>query len=143
METGPFTWFTRSLAQTGFARAPLQLGEVREIGVARGTADYNNVHIKAPGVDFMETAYSLQPGESGVVMNQPQMSVFVIRLINSSPDEELLWGFFATTPLTDYEGAGKEESRYVIMRKWLEEIERNVGFQWVNRPGTFQLHDDE
>jgi len=143
VETGPFTWFTRSLAQTGYARAQLVFGEVREMGVPRGTADYNNVHIKAPGVNFMETAYSLQPGESGVAMNQPQMLVFVIRLVGSTPHEELLWSFFVTTPLMDYEGAGKEDSQREMMRKWLEEIERNVGFQWVNRPKSFQSRDEE
>jgi len=143
VETGPFSWFTRSMAQTGLARAPLQFGEVREAGVARGTADYNNVHIREPGVAFMETAYSLQLGESGIATNQPQLLVFVIRIIESSPDEELLWRFFVTAPLTDYYGAGKGESRNEIMRKRIEEIESNVGFQWVNRPGAFQLRDDE
>ena len=143
VETAPFSWYTRSLAQTGLARAPLQFGEIREMGVPPGTADYNNVHIKAPDVEFMEIAYSLQPGESGIAMNRPQTQMFVIRLIESTPDEELLWRFFVTASPADYFGAGKEDSQREIIRKWVEEIERNVGFQWINRPGSFQFRDDE
>jgi len=142
VETSSFTWFTQSMAQPGYRRAPLVFGEVAERGIPRGTADYANVHIKAPGADFMETAYSLQPGESGVAMNQPQMLVFVVRLVESSPDEELLWRYFITTPLSDYHGAGKEESQARMMRKWIDEIERNVGFQWVNRPSTSQFQEE-
>ncbi|MCL2305872.1 MAG: hypothetical protein FWC43_11065 [Planctomycetaceae bacterium] len=142
VETGPFTWFTRSLAQAGYGRAPLVFGEVREAGVALGTADYNNVHIKAPGAGFMEAAYSLQPNESAVAMNQPKSLVFVIRLVESSPDEESLWQFFVKEKSDEYLGAGKGESLDAMRTQWIEEIERNVGFQWVNRPQSFQEREE-
>ncbi len=137
VETSPFTWFTQSVAQFGRSRSQLLFGEVCERGVPNGTADYANRYIKAPGADFMETAYSLEIGESGVAMNQPQMLAFVIRLADSTPKDEELWRFFVTTPPNVYLQAGKPEVQNEIMQQWVAEIEKNVGFKWVNRPQAF------
>ncbi len=139
VETDRFSWFTQSLARTGYARSELRFGEVREQGVPLGDADFANTLIKAPGQEFMETAYSLSVGESGVAINQPQTVAFVIRLKETAPSEELLWRFFINAPLSDYQGAGMMEDRQELIRAWLGQIESRVGFKWINRPQPLEM----
>ncbi len=143
VETDRFSWFTQSLARTGYARSELRFGEVREQGVAPGDADFANTLIKAPGQEFMETAYSLSVGESGVAINQPQTTVYVIRLKETAPSEELLWRFFVNAPLNDYAGAGMMEDRQELVRAWLEQIESRVGFKWINRPQAPEMRGQD
>ena len=134
VDTERFSWFAQSYAAAGYGRADITFGEVCERGVPKGSADFGNKLIQAPGSPFMETAYSLQVGETGVAFNQPEMVAFVIRVTESAPADDLLWRFFAVASPGDYLGAGKDNSQREQYMAWIKQIEKSVGFEWVNRP---------
>ena len=139
VETEPFTWKTygyrhlMAYYQTG--RMPeLDFGEVRESGVAVGDAYFDNRVIDIPGTEFMETVYSLQVGEMGVVFNQPQTFAYVVRVTSSSPSTDALWERFQTAQSWEYLGAGRYEMERMMSEAWLDEIRAKTGFRWVNKP---------
>jgi hypothetical protein len=141
-ETEPFTWKTYGSINPIMAvlqRVPPFLGEVREKGVVAGNAVIDNTVIVAPGSDFMKTVYSLQIGETGVVFNQPQSVAYIVRLISSSPNDEVLWEQYQTT----YEGislsAGQQEMMSSAYEAWLDGIREKTGFRWVNKPDAREV----
>ncbi|MGL6225075.1 MAG: hypothetical protein ACRC10_00430 [Thermoguttaceae bacterium] len=136
VETERFSWYTQSAANAGYARSQLLFGEVCEVGVPVGDADFENKFIKAPGNQFMQVAYSLEVNDCGAALNQPENTAYVIRLTESAPSEDLLWKFFSTTPLRDYEGAGVWATRQEDYRAWVSAVESRIGFMWILRPNT-------
>ncbi|MDR2757007.1 MAG: hypothetical protein LBC20_15025, partial [Planctomycetaceae bacterium] len=142
VETEPFTYksYGESMYAAFFAMRgiPPQLGEVREKGVAVGDSEIDNRWIVAPGVEFMETTSSLAVSETGVVFNQPQTVVYVIRIIGSSPSEEVLWEQFQNASIMEYYLAGQPEAIAEARKAWLNKIYEKVGFKWVQKPETLQ-----
>lgn len=136
VETERFSWYTQSAANAGYARSQLLFGEVCEMGVPTGEADFENKVIKAPGNQFMQIAYSLEVNDCGAALNQPENTAYVIRLTESAPSEDLLWKFFSTTPFRDYEGAGVWTTRQEDYRAWVKAVESRIGFKWILRPNT-------
>lgn len=137
-ETEPFTYksYGASIyAMFGAMRGiPPRLGEVCEKGVAVGDSEIDNKWVVAPGVEFMEMASSLAVGETGVVFNQPQTVVYVIRVIGNSPSEEVLWERFQNASLMEYYLAGQPETIADARKAWLNKIYEEVGFKWIQKP---------
>ena len=147
VETEPFTWRTYGTMNFFTAvmqRIPPMLGEVREKGVADGNSELDNTLIAAPGSDFMETVYSLQIGETGVVLNQPQTVAYIVRITSSSPSTEALWERFQSAHMLEYIYAGQPEMVMAAREAWLDEIRAKTGFRWVNKPDTreMEMYDD-
>ena len=147
VETEPFTWRTYGTMNFFTAvmqRMPPMLGEVREKGVAEGDSELDNTLIAAPGSDFMETVYSLQIGETGVVFNQPQTVAYIVRITSSSPSTESLWERFQSAHMLEYLYAGQPEMVMAAREAWLDEIRNKTGFRWVNKPDAreIEMHDD-
>jgi len=141
VETEPFTWMTYGegippIMAAMYQLPPPRLNTVRERGVVVGNEEYDNQWIKAPGWDFMETVYSLPIGESGVVFNQPQTCVYIVRVTSSSPSDESLWDQFQMTPIRAYFPAGRQEMVSSSFEAWLEDIREKTGFRWINKPST-------
>ena len=143
VETEPFSW------KIYYPQVGLISGEVREKGVVAGNAVVDNQVIIAPGSDFMETVYSLQIGEIGVVFNLPRNRAYIVRITSSSPSDEALWErfqVFGTLPGMEnmYLGAGRPELMSAAYEAWLEEIRSKTGFRWVNKPDTHEveMYDD-
>jgi hypothetical protein len=128
VETQPFTWFHPFSA---LMQNPMP-GDIREKGVT-GEASIDNKYIIAPGSAFMEAVYALQVGEVGIAVNQPQSAVYVVRIINSSPSEEALREKFQSTNPSYYMIAGSPELGQAF-EAWLEDIQNESGFRWVNKP---------
>jgi hypothetical protein len=137
VDTEPFTWMTYGGLHPITAvmqRVPPVLGEIRERGVVAGNSEFDNQLIVAPGWNFMETVYSLPVGETGVVFNQPQSAVYVVRVTSSSPSEDVLWEQFQTSFVLVYLYAGRPEMMATSFEAWLDEIRNKTGFRWVNKP---------
>ncbi|MCL2709728.1 MAG: hypothetical protein FWE95_02510 [Planctomycetaceae bacterium] len=138
-DTEPFSWMTPGGWDfdpvTGrVGQKPPSFGTVAERGVEPWNAEFGNRVLVAPGWDFMETVYSLQVGETGVVFNQPQTVAYVVRVTSSSPSTDVLWEQFQTTPVSMYYAAGAQEMMISSREAWLDEIRDKAGFRWVNRP---------
>ena len=116
-------------------RLPVPMvSEVREKEVPVGEAEMRNRVIAAPGADFMETVFSLQVGEIGVVFNQPQSAAYIVRVTGSSPSTEALWEQFQTMDIRIYLNAGFMEMTSSAFEAWLAEIQKKTGFRWINKP---------
>lgn len=139
VETEPFTWWTYghgidpSLAAFREG-ANVQLDFVREKGVAVGNAEIDNKTIFAAGSDFMETTYGLQIGEVAAAFNQPQTMVYIVRVTRSTPSEDALWSMFQTANFYVYASPSMQTERGRAYRVWLEKIQEETGFQWVQKP---------
>lgn len=145
VETERFSWLRQTFASFGTSDdTPYPLGTVNEKGAEVSLfGDAKNRVLVAPGEGFMETAYSLQIGESGVAMNQPETVVYVIRVLDSSPSENILWEPFTGSARTyNFEKAGLRTARQKAVRSWVESIEKAVGFRWENRPQSFLQTED-
>ena len=137
VETEPFSWKTYGGLHPITAvmrRIPPVLGEVREKGIISGNSEMDNQIIVAPGSDFMETVYSLQVGETGMVFNQPQSAAYIVRVTSSSPSEDVLWEQFQRSFVLEYLYAGQPEMMASAFEAWLNEIQEKTGFRWVNKP---------
>ena len=138
VETEPFTWksYGESMLAAFFAMRgiPPRLGEVREQGVAVGDSEIDNRLIVAPGERFMETAYGLGVGDIGLAMNQPETVIYIIRVTGSSPSDDVLRDRFQSAPVAEYRLAGLPEQIMEAREAWLQQIQDEVGFKWINKP---------
>jgi hypothetical protein len=138
VETEAFAWKTYGNAtetmEAQMYGVPPRIGEVREKGVAEGTALFDNTAIKMAGTDFMRAAYSLQIGETGYALDQSETVVYLIRCIGSTPSDDVLLEKFHNARLSDYAQAGMSEYRYSIYQSWLKQIESECDFKWIRKP---------
>ena len=137
VETEPFTWKTYGdlhPLMAAYQGLSPELAEVRERGVAPNNSIIDNKIIVAPGSDFMETVFSLQIGETGVVFNQPQSVAYIVRVTSSAPSTDSLWEQFQRAHILEYRNAGQREMITDAYEAWLEDIRSKTGFRWVNKP---------
>jgi hypothetical protein len=115
---GPFTWLTRGTA-------PFGSGPV--------LSDPDGVEMA--GEAFMQAVFSLEPGQTTVVFNEPKTVCYAIRLVSYEPDDAALQGRFreATTDPRRLASLAEGETREVYER-WLADIERKSGVTWVRSP---------
>ncbi len=118
----PFSWLT-------FGQVPT--GSSREVRMSR-----------VPGVDlagetFMETVFSLKPGQIGVAFNAPQTVAYVIRVTGIAPSPEALWTQFKVDDFSTYQPALAGAQRQ-IDAAWLKEIKASAGFKWTEAYKTAQ-----
>lgn len=111
----PFTWITLgNVASNMMPRA--------EISTVSG--------VEMAGDDFMRTVFRLKPGEAGAAFNAPQTVVYVVRPSQFSPDHKTRWQDFQKEPFGRYASAGQDDWMRTA-RAWLEEIQKDAGFEWA------------
>jgi hypothetical protein len=146
VETEPFTWksFGGTHPLIAYQRAFPGLGEVCEKGVSEGDSEFDNKVIVAPGMDFMHTVFSLQIGETGVAMNQPQTVAYVVRVTSSFPSADALWEQFQLLSGREALNAGLPDMVTSALEAWLDVIRGKTGFRWVNKPDALGMerYDD-
>lgn len=113
----PFSWLSYRSAVGGLA----QLSEVRGL--------------KQVGERFMEAVFGLPPGGIGLAENEPQTTIYVVRVIDYRPSENELWNDFLasrsgwganqTAALYDQSGANQA---------WKRRLEAEVGLRWEREP---------
>lgn len=110
----PFSWLTTTLPLIFWYQEPPRISQVK--GVDR------------PGEEFMRTVFRLKPGEIGVAMNHPQGVVYVIRLVETQPSEDILWQQFITDPGRLYLVAARYDTASILARL-MEHVRQEAGFQ--------------
>ena len=118
IETGEFSWMTRGATPSGFG-AP-SLSQVPGV--------------EGAGPGFMESVFRLQPGQAGVAVNEARNTVFVVRLLNQTPDEEKRREDFLRSGVTfdTFHMAYSERER--LVQDWYEEIQREYNVEWKRTP---------
>lgn len=119
VEPEPFSWLT-----FGFLPPPLGTMEAR-LSSASG--------IDVPGEEFMAAVFSLEPGQVGTAMNQPQTVAYVVRAVEFLPSWDVLWEDFVKSGL-EFSGLVARREFQEAQLAWLEEIKAQAGFEWVEPP---------
>ena len=114
--TGEFTWITGNTLTT---RPSLRMSTVENVEMA--------------GNKFMETAYGLNIGQVGVAMNQPQSTVYVMRLVKTNPLESVLMASFEIEDYSKYAAIGNYDVQKLVY-DWLKTIREDAGLDWVRPP---------
>ncbi|MDO5579982.1 MAG: hypothetical protein Q4G69_02510 [Planctomycetia bacterium] len=133
-KTQNFTWYDFPM---GPQVSRLSVGEIREEGVALGTAESQNKVVKFPGDEFYETAFEMKPKEIAVVPNMSEDRVFVIQMLEKDPADLLLTLFDSANPQEFYQVL--EQSSMIknisFYEDLVKELQAEAGFEWVVMPG--------
>ncbi|MBN2581020.1 MAG: hypothetical protein JXB10_18705 [Pirellulales bacterium] len=89
--------------------------------------------IPQAGNDFMQEVFTLEKGETGVAMNRPKTEVYVVQIVDFQPSKDALWVGFKAESFSLYAGTAADEMRRANA-VWWEELQRNAGLQWKERP---------
>ncbi len=89
--------------------------------------------VEEAGDDFMRTAYGLNIGEIGVAMNETKTAAYLMRLVNTTPDANVLHTMFLATPYGAYGRAGEGDA---LRRQalWRQELNVQANVQWLRAP---------
>jgi hypothetical protein len=128
VETEPFSWMTHGEVPRWASQAPPRVSQVK------------GVHL--PGHDFMRAVFRLGEGEIGVAANQPQTEVFVVRVVEYDPPENVLWAQFEVERPDQYMDVAEAEQRETV-RAWLEGLRARYKLEWEKRPEMLPEEDRE
>ncbi len=123
-ETGPFSWMTRGATPTGM-----------------GSPTLSQVPgVEGAGPEFMRSVFRLQPGQTGVAVNEPRSVVFVVRLLDQMPDEDTRRQAFLRSGVTFDTMYMAYSERERLVQDWYEDLQRHYNVQW-NRTPQFPRDD--
>lgn len=110
-----FTWMTAGSV------APLLSAGRLEVSAVGG--------VEWPGNEFMRTTFDLAPGEVGVAMNQPRTYVYVIRVVDFTPSDNVLWESFTTLEYRHYAQIAANDMQAKLFG-WFAQIQEAIGLKW-------------
>jgi hypothetical protein len=95
-----------------------------------------------PGEEFMQTVLDLQPGEIGVAADQPHKRVYVIRLIEQTPEEDILRQMFLTRGINDRNVSQQYNAeRLETLGAWLNNVfSKEMQIKWNRTPHQFDQY---
>ena len=114
-----FTMLTEGNVPIGSSRTALRYSEIEGAPMAGG--------------DFMRAVFDLEEKQIGVGMNIPKTMVYVIRLDNYSPPQDVLWQIFLVDDFSKYAAAAQNDF-YQAQVAWLEDLKTSAGLKWELRP---------
>lgn len=116
----PFSWYSSGFAPGGMGMR-LQPTDVPEVPY--------------PGDEFMQTVLDLQPGEVGVAPDMPQKRVYVIRLVDQTPEEDILRQMFLVKGIKDTNVSQQYNAqRLNTLAAWMDKVlSEEMQLKW-NRP---------
>lgn len=110
-----FTWMTAGSV------APLLSAGRLEVSAVGG--------VEWPGNEFMRTTFDLSPGESSVAMNQPRTFAYVIRVVDFTPSDNVLWESFTTLEYRHYAQIAANDMQAKLFG-WFAQIQDAIGLKW-------------
>ena len=119
IEPEPFTWLTFGLVPQTYPGQEPMLNDVEGIDT--------------PGSDFMRAVFALREGGIGVAPNEPRSIFYVVRMVGSSPPEDVLWDQFQREPFESYRAAGRSDQRQLQLAIF-EKVREEAGLEWLHRP---------
>jgi hypothetical protein len=119
IEAGPFSWLTHgSVSPRMFNAPPPRLSQVPGVNMA--------------GEDFMETVFSMEPGEVKVAMNQPKTAAYVIQVTAFEPPPAVLWQLFLVDDYEKYASVAVRDQQRLV-GAWMDEIKTSIGLKWERK----------
>lgn len=118
-ETPAFSWLTGGFAGMFNQQVPPTLSEVE------GVDD--------PGDAFMHQVFSLEVGDVGVAMNNPQTVAYVVRLTSLEPSRQLLRDTFMADNFNRYASSAGSDYRR-IYEEWLDARKVEADLRWARAP---------
>jgi len=117
VDTNEFSWMTGGSVPMGYGQPTLS------------TVD----GVEFAGMDFMEAVFALEPGETGVAVNEPQTFVYVVRVVSETPDEDERRENFLTSGVSfqTFHMAAMERDR--VMEQWYRDLDEEMDVKW-HRP---------
>lgn len=124
----PFTWLTFGNLPVWFRVRPPQLSEVA--GMA------------GVGTEFMRSVFALKAGEIGVAVDRSKSTAYVVRLVEYSPRESVLWDMFVADDYRGYAMVARYDQMEAGLR-WREQIRSEAGLKWLREPfrGRGEIED--
>jgi hypothetical protein len=113
-QTPAFSWLTRGSANVD-NRTPLRISEVDGVDFA--------------GPNFMREVFNLRVGTSGVAMNEPQTTAYVVRLVSLEPTPERLRNTFMADDYSLYDEVARDDI-VEVQRAWMKGIEAEAKLTW-------------
>ncbi len=110
-----FTWMTAGSV------APLLSAGRLEVSAVGG--------VEWPGNEFMRTTFDLSPGETAVAMNQPRTVVYLIRVVDFTPSDNVLWESFTTLEYRHYAQIAANDMQAKLFG-WFAQIQDAIGLKW-------------
>ncbi len=120
--TRPFTWKFGGF-MFGQQEIPIRTSQVEGVEDA--------------GDEFMRTVYGLNVGEVGVAMNETKKAAYLIRLVNTTPDLNVLHTMFLSTPYANYGRAGENDA-LLRQANWRRELNAQANVRWLRAPQEMQ-----
>jgi hypothetical protein len=122
--TRPFSWLTTGFAPGGMGMRlqPTELPEAPYVGE-----------------EFMQMVLDLQPGEVGVAADQPHKRVYVIRMIEQSPEEDVLREMFLAKGVNDRNVSQQfNAERLATVESWVANVLlKEYQLKWNRNPTQF------
>lgn len=118
-ETSEFSWMTRGAT-------PMMGTGLPSLSQVAG--------VEAAGAKFMRSVFSLQVGETGVAVNAPESVVYVVRIVDQTPDNETLRKRFIETGITPETFFMASAERQQVLTDWFNDVEREMRVTWIRDP---------
>jgi hypothetical protein len=115
----PFTWLTFGNVPAWFRMRPPQLSEVSGL--------------PSLGTDFMRSVFALKAGEIGLATDRSKSTVYVVRLVEYTPSDSVLWDTFVADDYRGYAMVARYDQMEAGLR-WREQIRSEAGVQWLREP---------
>ncbi len=133
-KTQPFSWFDpMSVAMAvNYGRSGLWLGSVK-LAVPEpkeGEEAPEPETVPYVGSDFMRAAMNLAPGGIGIAWNQPKTVVYVLRMVEKSPADDVLRHQFLSFADPRELNLVANAERREAYRQWMKSLEKSVGLEW-------------
>ncbi len=126
-ETQPFSWLT-------FGNVPVQPGVRPRLSEVEG--------VDLAGPAFMKTVFGLHPDGVGVAINEPQDTVYVVRLVEFEPSLGELRDAFAGEQPSRYLAAAFDEQRQVF-ETWIKDLNAEADVHWIRQADVRRDSEDE
>lgn len=124
----PFTWLTFGNVPMWFRMRPPTYSEVEGISGA--------------GTEFMQSVFKLKAGEIGLATDQPKATVYVVRLVEYTPSDSVLWDLFLADDYRGYAMAARYDQS-VANRLWREGLKKEAGLHWERDPARAHVDAED
>ncbi len=131
--TEPFTWIDPISIQFYLWRYQRpQLGTVRLIAPAteQGQTPAEPETLRFVGTDFMAAVAGLDKGEVGVAWNEPKTVAYIVRMVDTAPNERDLRSEFLASDNQQQLEVVASLDKADSFRQWIKSLEAQVGLKW-------------
>ena len=98
--------------------------------------------VEHAGEEFMQTVFDLKPGELGVAFDDPQSTVYVIRLTSATvgfgsrpPEDSMVRSLFMTSSYNQYQQVADADYAE-IYQDWIRRVSEDVDLEWKREPDS-------